>query len=162
MSSVGFYFNSLTSSGSKKITVFSLGNLNFPSYFTCWFPRMVHLPPRHLAPSPKSIFLPCRLDQQSRLHPPLTMTTKTIDLLAPSQDLSIDLPSPSQDLSVDLLAPSQDISVDHRVPSHDTQALSPVENTHALSSFISWEGYSRAARSERQEPTGDRQQRVVC
>ena len=61
---------------------------------------------------------------------------RSVDLLAPSQDLSIDLPSPSQDLSVDLLAPSQDISVDRCAPSHDTQALSPVENTHALSGFI--------------------------
>jgi hypothetical protein len=63
---------------------------------------------------------------------------RSVNLLAPSQDLlmSIDLPSLSQDLSVDLLVPSQDISVDRHAPSHDAQALSPVENTHALSGFI--------------------------
>jgi hypothetical protein len=63
----------------QTITAFSLGNLNFPSYFTCWFPCKVHLPPCLLATSPKSKFLPCCLGHQSHLHPPLTMTTKTID-----------------------------------------------------------------------------------
>ena len=54
---------------------------------------------------------------------------RSVDLLAPSQDLSMDLPSPSQDLSVDLLTPSQDISVNRRTPSHDAQVLSPVKKT---------------------------------
>ena len=150
----------------QTITAFSLGNLNFPSYFTCWFPCKVHLPPCLLATSPKSKFLPCRLDHQSRLHPPLTMTTKTIDPSTFSRPRKICRSTFPLHRKIYLSTFSRHHKIYRSTVAHPRMMprhCPPSKNPCTLRFYpsISWEGYSRAARSERQEPTGDRRRRVV-